>query len=347
MKNPFRAMAKARRLARAGRPLSAALALGSLMPSPITKRAKTIVRKPRPSRPAPGTFIQGRFSSAHGERSYKLYTPHGSTRRRLPLVVMLHGCGQSADDFARGTGMNALADELGFLVLYPEQSMSANVARCWNWHRPSNQKRGAGEPALLAALTREVVKISKANPSRIYVAGLSAGAAAAAILASAYPDLFVALGIHSGPEHGGVRTLTGALSTMRNGGGDTGKAKTGPLPPTIVFHGDQDTIVHPSNAAGFLSRLRHSRANPLLSRVVQGRADGGREFTRTMHRYAAGPVLLEDWVVHGSGHAWSGGNGAGSHTDPAGPDASREMMRFFLARKRTPASRPKSARSAL
>jgi len=267
--------------------------------------------------------------------------PQGSSRRRLPVVVMLHGCGQSAADFARGTGMNRLADELGFIVLYPEQSMSANVGRCWNWHRPGDQNRGSGEPAAIAELTRQIISLCKANPARVYIAGMSAGGAAAAVIAAAYPELFVAVGVHSGLACGSVTTLRGAMSAMRRGiapGGDPVGKTVRPL-PTIVFHGDQDSTVHPSNAMGFLSQLKRSSARPLTSRQRQGRSPGGRSFTRTEYRQGAGPVLLEEWVVHGSGHAWCGGHGSGSHTDPAGPDASREMMRFFLARKRPIGSR--------
>ncbi|MDB5718383.1 MAG: esterase, depolymerase family protein [Sphingomonas bacterium] len=348
MKNPFAAMARAQRLARRGRPLSAALALQKMLSPPAPpKRAKAVAKRatPRPepilrsTRPPPGSFIRGQFSGPHGDIAYKLYTPIGSARRRMPLLVLLHGCGQSADDIARGTGMNALADELGYLVLYPEQAMSANLGRCWNWHRPGDQKRGGGEPALIAELTRQAAAIGRANRARIYIAGISAGGAAAAIVASAYPELYAALGVHSGLVAGKVSTLTGAMAAMRNGADHAGGPRMRPPPPTIVFHGDEDGVVHPSNAGGFLSHLRRSSTRPLVSRVVRGRSSGGRDFTRTLHARANGVVLLEDWVVHGSGHGWSGGNRAGSHTDPAGPDASREMMRFFLARKNEAAAK--------
>ena len=303
----------------------------ALSPKPKRKRAKTgakaAKRPPRASRPAPGTFVGGRFSSPHGRLDYKLYTPHGSTRRRLPLVVMLHGCTQSVADFALGTGMNALADELGFLALYPQQAVSANLGRCWNWHRPGDQKRGSGEPAAIAALTRHIIATGKANSARVYIAGISAGGAAAAIIASAYPELYVAVGVHSGLVHGTVSTLRGALSAMRTGADAGGKA-TRPL-PTIVFHGDQDSVVHPSNVNGFLNQLQRSSPHPIISRTETGRSAGGRDFTRTVYRRRLGEPLLEVWTVHGGGHAWSGGSAAGSHTDPAGPDASREMMRFF------------------
>ena len=338
-------------MAKKGRPLSAAFILQQMMqPSvkPKRMRAKTTAKpaKPatsrptavvvRPPRPAPGTFMDGQFSSPHGSLGYKLFTPRGSARRRMPLVVMLHGCTQTAADFAAGTGMNALADELGFLVLYPEQSASANLGRCWNWHRLSDQRRGSGEPAVIAALTLHAIAACRANPARVYIAGISAGGAAAAITAAAYPELYVAVGVHSGLARGDITTMGGALSAMRNGAGAGAVSKTKRPPPTIIFHGDQDGVVHPSNAGGFLNHLQRSAPGPLVRRSVRGRSTGGRDFTRTTYRTNSGEILLEDWTVHGSGHAWSGGRPAGSHTDSAGPDASREMIRFFLARKRAP-----------
>ena len=338
-------------MAKKGRPLSAAFILQQMMqPSvkPKRMRAKTTAKpaKPatsrptavvvRPPRPAPGTFTDGRFSSPQGSLSYKLFTSRGSARRRMPLVVMLHGCRQTAADFAAGTGMNALADELGFLVLYPEQSASANLGRCWNWHRLSDQRRGSGEPAVIAALTLHAIAACRANPARVYIAGISAGGAAAAITAAAYPELYVAVGVHSGLARGDITTMGGALSAMRNGAGAGAVSKTKRPPPTIIFHGDQDGVVHPSNAGGFLNHLQRSAPGPLVRRSVRGQSTGGRDFTRTTYRTNSGEILLEDWTVHGSGHAWSGGRPAGSHTDSAGPDASREMIRFFLARKRAP-----------
>ena len=342
MKNPFRtfltASAKAQK-----KQLSAALKLQRMVLAPRGKRkspsraksaAGPVPTKPtrRVSRPAPGTFVGGDFSSPHGKLTYKLYTPQGSSRRRLPLLVMLHGCTQSAAGFATSTGMNKLADEFGFLVLYPQQSATANPNRCWNWHSPADQKRGSGEPAKIAALTRYVLGTCRGNPARVYIAGISAGGAAAAIIAAAYPELYVAVGVHSGVARGDITTLRGALSAMRNGATATAKGAATPA-PTIVFHGDQDRIVNPSNAGGFLANLLRSGAGAITGRTEKGRTRGGRDFTRTVYRQGRGKVLLEDWTVHGSGHAWSGGNAAGSLTDPAGPDASREMVRFFLALK--------------
>lgn len=344
MRNLLRTVSKASRLVRKGRPISAGLALQALFaPAPRTKKSAPKRAKPpghgkacvRAARPLPGTFVDGCHAGAQGRLSYKLYTPAGSNRRRMPLVVMLHGCTQTAAGFARSTRMNELADELGFIVLYPEQAASANFARCWNWHSPANQLRGAGEPAAIAELTRHALAATRANPARVYIAGISAGGAAAAIIGSAYPDLYAAVGVHSGLSRGAITSMSGAMLAMRDGidpGASGGKASK-PL-PTIVFHGDQDSVVHPSNAKGFHSQLRRSGRTALVEKLDAGRSAGGRNYTRARY-FRGGTMLLEEWTVHGSGHAWSGGSAAGSFTDPAGPDASREMMRFFLAHRQT------------
>lgn len=334
---------KATRLVKKRRPLSAALALQEIWnpTKPKSKARKPSVAKPsrapsskQPQRPAPGSFVEGRHEAKAGALSYRLYTPTGSSRRRMPLVVMLHGCTQNAHDLATGTRMNRLADELGFLVLYPEQSTEANFARCWNWHDPANQSRGRGEPAVIASLTRHVAKLCHANPARIYIAGISAGGAAAAITGAAYPDLFVAVGVHSGVAVGDIRSLRAAMAAMRGKAGSGSAEKLPRQLPTIVFHGDKDSVVHPSNAAAFLRNLERSDIGPLTCRASRGAVAGGRDYVKRSYCDRGGRIMLEDWTVHGSGHGWSGGSSLGTHTDPSGPDASREMVRFFLARRR-------------
>ncbi|MES2494099.1 MAG: PHB depolymerase family esterase [Pseudomonadota bacterium] len=288
------------------------------------------------ARPAPGSFTAGQYEGPHGALSYRLYMPQGSDRRRLPLVVMLHGCTQTAVDFARGTDMNALADEFGFIVLYPEQSQSANPHRCWNWHRPSDQRRGSGEPAAIAALTLHTAALCRANPSRIYIAGISAGGSAAEITGRCYPDIYAAVGLHSAVASGNVTSLPGALSAMRNGGVGAALSRKARLQPIIIFHGDSDRTVHPGNASGFICTLNGSPAQTCVAQVSKGQSGGGRDFTRTVYTSPASKVLVENWTVHGGGHAWFGGNRAGTYTDPAGPDASREIIRFFLAHRLPP-----------
>lgn len=348
MTNIYRTILKASRLVKRRRPISAAMALQELWspPGPKTRRksAKTApkpksrgVGKPaqgRPDRAAPGSFSSGEFHCPHGALGYWLYMPPGSARRRMPLIVMLHGCTQTATDFAAGTRLNRLADELGFAVLYPQQSSKANIARCWNWHDPAHQARGGGEPAIIGALTRHAINLCRTNPTRVYIAGISAGGAAAAIIGAAYPDIYAAVGVHSGVARGNIRSLGTALTTMRGRASGPSKEKLPRQLPTIVFHGDNDSVVHPSNARGFLNNLERSQPGPLTSRSYRGCSSGGRHFTRRIHKGQDGRTLLEDWTVHGSGHSWSGGSAAASHTDPSGPDASREMVRFFMTHRR-------------
>jgi poly(hydroxyalkanoate) depolymerase family esterase len=277
--------------------------------------------------PSAGTFLAKSFSNAAGTRAYKLYVPsrHGDGRR--PLVIMLHGCTQSADDFAAGTRMNFAAEEHGCFVAYPEQQLAANAQRCWNWFKGGDQERGSGEPAIIAGITRQIMSDYGIDARRIYVAGLSAGGAAAAIMGEAYPDLYAAVGVHSGLACGAARDLPSAFAAMR---GDAPVRAGRHAVPTIVFHGDRDTTVHPRNGAQVAARaggeLQILDAPPVASQ--RGK------FTRSVRRDSSGRSVLELWEIHGAGHAWSGGSAAGSFTDPSGPDATREMLRFFLEHAR-------------
>lgn len=281
--------------------------------------------------PAGASFEERVFSSAAGSRPYKLYVPASAAgAKSLPVVVMLHGCTQSPDDFAAGTRMNAVAEEEGFLVVYPGQTRGANASLCWNWFNPADQERGRGEPSLIAGITRAVIAERGADAGRVYVAGLSAGGAKAAIMGATYPDLFAAIGVHSGLACGAARDVASAFSSMKNGAPASAGAGAGI--PTIVFHGDRDKTVAPVNADQVADAARASAR--LAVKVETGQAQAGRRFTRTLHTDARDRVMLEQWVLHGAGHAWSGGSAEGSYTDPTGPDASRAMVRFFLAHER-------------
>ena len=250
---------------------------------------------------------------------------------------MLHGCTQSPDDFAAGTRMNALAEEHRCLIAYPAQPSAANPSKCWNWFSPDDQQRGRGEPSLIAGITRQILRDHPVDPGRVYVAGLSAGGAAAAILGRAYPDLYAAIGVHSGLACGAASDLPSALTAMRQGGtsaerraGDVSATGGGArIVPTIVLHGDQDTTVHPRNGDEVIAQAK-AAATPLQATVERGQVPGGHAYSRTMYADPAGSALLEHWTIHGAGHAWAGGSSAGSYTDPRGPDAAREMLRFFL-----------------
>ena len=286
-----------------------------------------------------GLTISGRHTELGLARDYELYLPPEAASRvaPMPLVVMLHGCSQSPADFAAGTSMNELAREEGFAVLYPGQSQDANPARCWNWFEKSHQQRGQGEPALLAGLTHAVTAEHGLDARRIYVAGLSAGGAMAAVLGQAYPDLYAAVGIHSGLASGAASDLMSALSVMQHGqtAQAPGSGVADPV-PTIVFHGDSDAVVHPDNGARAIEVAVHRSelavmASPTPAPVIeQGTSAQGRCYTRITHPGVhSAAAQAEHWLVHGAGHAWSGGSERGSCTDPSGPNASREMWRFF------------------
>ncbi|MCJ2041498.1 PHB depolymerase family esterase [Methylobacterium sp. J-059] len=269
-----------------------------------------------------------RFANAAGSRAYDLFVPIGRRNVPLSLVVMLHGCSQSSRDFAIGTRMSELAEEMGFLVAYPDQPRSANMAKSWNWFRDGDQRRDRGEPSIIAGLTRHVVNEFNVDPTRVYVAGLSSGGAAAAVMAVTYPDLYAGVGIHSGLACGSAASMTGALLAMRRGASSRPRRATHSV-PTIVFHGDRDTTVSPVNADQAIAQAQPDAELDIAT--DQGRSDGGTAYTRTVLSRPDGTWSSEQWVLHGARHAWSGGHPAGSHTDPAGPDASREMLRFFMA----------------
>jgi poly(hydroxyalkanoate) depolymerase family esterase len=279
--------------------------------------------------PEGARFIERTYSSPAGSRGYRLFIPSRYRERPLPLVVMLHGCTQSPDDFAAGTRMNFLAEEQNCFVVYPAQPSQANHAKCWNWFRTADQQRGRGEPSLIAGITRQIMNDYLVDRKRVYVGGLSAGAAAAAVMGATYNDLYAAIGIHSGLACGVATDLPSALVAMRQGGSDH-KIISGDRPPvpTIVFHGDRDTTVHPNNGGQILEQsVRTMRTQ---KKVHRGQVPGGHAYTRTILSDASGRAMLEHWNIHGAGHAWSGGSPAGSYTDPQGPDATREMLRFFL-----------------
>jgi poly(hydroxyalkanoate) depolymerase family esterase len=279
--------------------------------------------------PAGTKFVEGAYSNPAGSRTYKLFVPSGYHGKPLPLVVMLHGCTQSPDDFAAGTRMNFIAEEQSCFVVYPAQRSDANPSKCWNWFRAADQCRDEGEPSLIAGITRQVMQDYSVDPKRVYVAGLSAGGAAAAIMGATYSDIYAAVGIHSGLPYGAATDMPAAFAAMRTGVA-TGRraALHGPRVPSIIFHGDRDSTVHPDNGA---QALQQSLAEAKTQKTVQrGRVPGGHRYTRTIYA-KDGREDLEHWSIHGAGHAWSGGSAAGSYTDPQGPDATKEMVRFFLA----------------
>ncbi|MBF0307238.1 MAG: PHB depolymerase family esterase [Alphaproteobacteria bacterium] len=339
-------MAEALRLTRAGRLADATALIRRRLPggkpdaadadtadidlAPLSVELSDLKAPPEP-RPAAASFKAHVFTSRDGTRGYKLYIPANRPDGLVPLVVMLHGCSQSPDDFAAGTRMNLLAEEHGCLIAYPEQPSSANHSKCWNWFSPEHQGRGAGEPSLIAGITRRIIAEHPIDPGRVYVAGLSAGGAAAAIMGATHPDLFAAVGVHSGLACGSARDLPSALAAMRQGGARSAVPGKDSI-PAIVFHGDQDTTVHPRNGEAVVAQAVTRGAS--APKVEHGQVPGGHSYTRLRHADPSGRVLCEQWTIHGAGHAWAGGAPAGSYTDPRGPDASREMLRFFLQHRR-------------
>jgi poly(hydroxyalkanoate) depolymerase family esterase len=309
---------------------------------------------------AQGRWVEGSVGEAQGARSYKLWVPARYTgRTRLPLVLMLHGCTQTADDFARGTGMNAVADARRFLVVYPEQPKEANPLKCWNWFLPEHQSRGAGEPAMLAAIVRRVQSTHRVDARRVYVAGISAGGAMASLVAAGYPELFAALGVSAGLEYRAAANVQEALAAQKQGGPDPYRqgrlayeAMKG-VPgvtrrtrmPVIVFQGTLDGAVATVNADQVISQwaqtndlLDDDADNESMDDTPEGAGAGVRvnayDYSWGVYRDRRGRPLMEKWLVKGMRHAWSGGSASGTFTDPKGPDASAEMWRFFSGYRR-------------
>lgn len=259
---------------------------------------------------------RGSYAAPAGAREYVAYRPASFPARgeRRSLVVMLHGCTQSADDFARGTRMDAEADANGFMVLYPQQSAAAHPQKCWNWYSPGQYTRGEGEASVLAALIDSVATAEGVTPERVALVGLSAGAAMAANLGVAYPERYAALALHSGVPALAATDLTSALRAMRQGDGDASALGDAALAAmgrrrrakaVLVLHGAADKVVSPRNL-------------DVTSRQW------------TLVNAAAGGVPAERVSLPDVGHAWSGGAASGSYTDPSGPNATRLIVDFLL-----------------
>lgn len=330
---PKKAKARKAPAAKAGRRLGATLkqlrAAKALVPGATTA---STAREGSPGVLKGAQYMAKTHRSAAGSRGYKLYLPASQPKRPRGLILMLHGCSQTPDDFALGTHMNAMAEKHGLVIAYPAQTGRHNAGSCWNWFKPGHQRRGMGEPAILASLTRKLMKDYGLGRDATFVAGLSAGGAMAAILADVYPDVFSAAGVHSGLARGAASNVSSAMSAMRSGGVSDASA---PAVATrsdqvrrIVFQGDADNTVHPSNAAMIVSAAMGEDAVPSKTgkRSVRGRG-----YARSDFAGPDGAVQLELWMVEGAGHAWSGGRAAGSYTDRDGPDASAQMIRFFMA----------------
>lgn len=335
-----------RRSARAVQPVSTELSKGIAQTVQHVRSALKDVGStadaPAARRSSANTVDEGRFvcrpyRNQAGERSYKLYVPssYSLSSRPLPLIVMLHGCTQSPDDFANGTRMNELAEAHGFIVIYPAQDAGANPSRCWNWFRPDDQRHGEGEPAIIAGMTRQVVDELELDARRVYVAGMSAGGAMAVTLGQTYPKTFAAVGCHSGLAYAAAHDVASAFRAMRNGSGVEAPVECdGDVRciPTIVFHGKADAKVAPQNGLDVVEQALRCQAEsyPHPVNVRSGKDANGRRYRQTIYFDASERSVVEHWALEGLGHAWSGGSSEGSNTDPHGVDASSEMVQFFL-----------------
>ncbi len=279
--------------------------------------------------PSGAAYETRSFACEAGARPYKVYIPAAAARgAALPLVVMLHGCTQNSDDFAVGTRMNLLAEEHDFVVAYPEQATTANQMGCWNWFNPQDQLRDGGEPSIIAGITRALVAEMNIDPGRVFVAGLSAGGAMAEVMSATYPDLYAGACVHSGLPYGAASDTTTAFAAMNGKAGPRRVRRAQERVRTIIFHGGSDRKVHPTNAELIVAEARAGMSRHHES-AERGTA-GGRRYSRTLVVDGNGVPQVEYWVIEGLGHAWSGGAPEGSYTDRDGPDASREMVRFFL-----------------
>lgn len=294
------------------------------------KTARSRVGRAAPAIPQGAQWLARSHVEPAGRRDYRLYVPASAAMQPHGLIVMLHGCTQNPEDFAAGTGMNAVAEAHGLMVAWPEQTGAANPNVCWRWFEAAHQSRDAGEPAILAGITRGLMSEFGLTQDAVFVAGLSAGGAMAAVMGEAYPDIFSAVGVHSGLPVGAASDVASAFAAMRSGKA-AGAGRSAAARRTIVFHGTADTTVHPDNGLHIAAAAAPDISPPV--RRDSGRTPHGRGWRRAVIDGQGGPAV-EHWLVDGAGHAWSGGDASGSYTDPAGPDASAEMVRFFLAARK-------------
>lgn len=305
--------------------------------SQVLKRAAEAMKAPPAAPPrAEGRMLQRAYTNPLGTRAYRLYVPGSPSAKAAPLILMLHGCKQNPEDFAAGTRMNELAERHGFLVAYPEQTARDNGGNCWNWFERAQQAREGAEPSLLAGIVADVARTHAVDPARVFAAGLSAGAAMAVILGSTHPDVFAGVAAHSGLPAGAASDVASAFAAMRGRRapphGQHGQHGTAAV-PTFVMHGDADATVAAGNGDAIVERAAqaHERAGMALARQAPAaHQHGGRAATVTRFLAADGRPRIEHWSVAGGGHTWFGGSPQGSYTDAGGPDASAEMVRFFL-----------------
>jgi poly(hydroxyalkanoate) depolymerase family esterase len=331
----------------------------------IGKRISRFFHKAKPAQaPAAGKgeWVSGSAGSTSGSRKYMLWVPGTYDPQVVsPLVLMLHGCRQKPEELAEISGMNAVAERNNFLVVYPEQPIRANLLRCWNWFERKHQSRGAGEPSILAAIIEDVRSSHNVEPGRVYVVGISAGAAMAVLLGATYPDLISGIGAVAGLEFKAATGLSSGLNAMKHGGPDPGtqgalafaamsaglERRSRGRMPVIVFHGDADAYVNPHNADQVI--MQWAKTNALLDGsknrtsdlvavgdFTEGGVPGGHNFQKYAYKDGLGRLLMEKWMVVDMGHAWPGSPVSGKYADPKGPNASQEIWRFFCEARVAP-----------
>lgn len=304
---------------------------GALAQAGLVKGTPLQFRMPGTAVPVPegAEFRQATFKGRSGSRDYRTYIPASAVEGITGIVMMLHGCTQAPEDFALGTGMNEQAETHRFVVIYPAQSRGDNAQSCWNWFSKGDQRRDRGEPEILAGIARAAMAEHGVSSAHCFVAGLSAGAAMAVILGETYPDVFAAVGAHSGLPFGAASDVPTAFAAMAGTlpSERVDQAATGLR--TIVFHGDADRTVSPLNSDAIARQAERHGTTGAVSTTETGHANG-RGFSRTLTTNSDDATHTEYWRIEGLGHAWSGGRADGSYTDPAGPDASVEMVRFFF-----------------
>lgn len=320
----------------------AVLSIGSI-------RLPLAVRKYLGVQLTPGRWTHHRLKSQHGTRQYDVYLPAGLTpRTKVPMVLLLHGCQQTSMEFARESGFVAAADAGGFIVVTPRQEMQHQLQRCWRWYEGSHQRRDSGEPAILAAITQEMLVDNpdrRIDPRRVYVAGLSAGGAMSLILATTYPDVFAAAGVHSATAYRSATQSFRALGAMAARGAVPSHGEIGgEMAPVVLIHGTDDRVVRPPNADRIVDQWLASRdaartqgfnrVRPLAS--TRALVVDGRRCIRTRWYTGRGRRVLEYWRIDGLGHAWSGGTVKGKFIDRTGPRAA-DVMATFFGRHRLPA----------
>jgi poly(hydroxyalkanoate) depolymerase family esterase len=295
-----------------------------------------------------GGWFTGTYADASGQRDYRVYVPSGyRADSPAPLVTVLHGCTVDAAMMDDTTRYAALAEQRGFLVVYPEQTAAANPALCWNWFDPANQTRGQGEGTLIAGATRAVMMRWSIDQRRVFVIGASAGGAMSVLVGATYPDLFAAVGVVAGCEFGGAPCgATGGPAPKTQGHlayqamGAFARAQ-----PVIVFQGDADPVVAPVNGQQVIDQwiatddeaddgVLNGSVPSTPAQSTSGQVPNGRAFELAQYDGASGSTLLEYFLVHGAGHAWPGGPASASFTDPGGPDATTLSYEFFLAHAR-------------